>query len=65
MADGNDWPLAFAILAVIFLGMGGIFSLSIALDILIRRGWRSMMAIEYVSRLIVGSVPREIADVIA
>lgn len=40
-------PLALTVLAGIFLLIGAIFFLIVAIDILWRRGWKSMMWIMY------------------
>jgi hypothetical protein len=38
-------PLSLVVLGTIFIGFGLIGSLVVGLDILYRRGWRSMMGI--------------------
>ena len=40
-------PLSLTILGAIFLLLGALCAIVVALDILIRQGWRSMMAIMY------------------
>lgn len=42
-------PLALVIISSISLGLGALAALFILIDIILRRGWRSMMAIMYVS----------------
>ena len=38
-------PLVLTILSAVFLALGAICFLVVAFDILLRRGWRNMMAI--------------------
>lgn len=38
-------PLALTIISGIFLGVGAICAVGVALDIIRRRGWQSMMGI--------------------
>lgn len=42
-------PLALSVISGIFLALGAVFAILVATDILIRKGWRSMMGIMYVS----------------
>ena len=42
-------PLSMTILGAIFLLFGALCSIIIALDILVRKGWRTMMGIMYKS----------------
>ena len=44
-------PLALTVISSISIGVAGVFSVWILLDIIQRRGWKSMMAIMYVRPL--------------
>lgn len=40
-------PLSLTILGSVFIGLAACISLFIAMDIILRRGWRTMMSIMY------------------
>jgi hypothetical protein len=45
MSSSYNPPLSLTIISSIFIGLAGLVSIWIAFDILVRRGWKSMMAV--------------------
>ena len=54
---GSDYtpPLGLTIISSISIGIAGLIAIWILFDIIIRRGWKTMMAIMYVERRTGGS----------
>jgi len=50
MDDGYVPPLGLTIVGAIFLLLGAISALLLTVDIVLRKGWRTMMGIMYLSR---------------
>ena len=53
-------PLALTVLSGIFLALGAVFAIVVATDILIRKGWRSMMGIMYVTICVSHCLPTSV-----